>query len=103
MQLRPCRGFGRRPSTMEAWVQFQGRPCEIYGGQIGTGSGSSAITSGFPLPVIIPPKLHTHLSLGAGTVDPLKATVPRDSGSPRVAANNKIDMEPIRGVDGTEF
>jgi hypothetical protein len=55
-----------------------------------------------PLPVIIPPALHTHLSSGAGTVDPLKATVPRDSVSPRSATNSKIDMEPIRDVDGTE-
>jgi hypothetical protein len=31
---------------------------------------------GFPLPFIIPPTLHTHLSTGAGTVGPLKGPSP---------------------------
>lgn len=35
---------------------------------------------GFPLPVIIPPLLHTHLpSTGAGVIDLYQATAPRDS------------------------
>ena len=46
--------------------------CEICG-------APSDIGTGFLLPTIIPPMLHTHLSSGLGTVGPSVGTVPGNS------------------------
>jgi hypothetical protein len=40
--------ISRRPLTAEARIRSRVSPCVICGGQIGTGTGSSPRTSGFP-------------------------------------------------------
>ena len=48
------------PLTPEASVQPQGSPCGICGGLSGNRTGFPHNTSIFPLPIIIPPLVHTH-------------------------------------------
>jgi hypothetical protein len=43
-----AQAVSRRPLTAEARVRSRVSPCEIYGGQSGTGSGFSPSTSVFP-------------------------------------------------------
>jgi hypothetical protein len=44
---------------------------------------------GFPLPVIIPPLIHIHLSSRAGTIDPSDVIVLRASVSPHAYKKKK--------------
>jgi hypothetical protein len=43
-----AQAVSRRPHTAEACVRSRVSPCEIYGGQSGTGTGFSPSTSVFP-------------------------------------------------------
>jgi hypothetical protein len=52
----------RWPLTAEAQVRARVDPCDICGGQSGTGAGFSQSSSVFPCQYIIPPLLHIHLS-----------------------------------------
>jgi hypothetical protein len=56
--------------------------CAHFGERSATAAGFSLRTSVFPLPIIIPPLLHIHLSSGAFTIGPFEATVPRDCPTP---------------------
>jgi hypothetical protein len=53
-----------RPLTAKARVQARAKPRGICGGQSGTGTGFSPISSVFPYQYIIPPSLSKLISSG---------------------------------------
>jgi len=54
--------FSLRSVASEAWVRSHILPCEICGGQSGTGAGFSSSTF-YSLVGVIPPVFHIHLYL----------------------------------------
>jgi hypothetical protein len=71
------------PPTAEARVRAWVSLCEICGEQNGTETGFSPRFSVFPVNIIIPPGLHTHISSSRGrTVSPLVAAVRRHNLTP---------------------
>jgi hypothetical protein len=68
-----------------------GSSCRICGGYSGIGASYSRSTSGFPLPLMILPMLHTHLSAAVCTTDPSGATV-LTNGSTRTRGVLQLDI-----------
>ena len=60
--LSKVQAVSRRPAAADAWIRFRISPCEIYGGQSGTGTGYSPI---FRVSFVstISPLLHSYLHL----------------------------------------
>jgi hypothetical protein len=60
----------------EAWLHSQHSPCEICGGQNGTGQAFLQQLRLSTATYLL--MLHTHLSPRGGIIDPFEATVPRN-------------------------
>jgi hypothetical protein len=70
-----AQAVSRRPLTAESRVRAWVNPCGIWGGQIGTGTGFSHSSSGFPCQYHSPVVLHTLISSGGWTIWRLVAEV----------------------------
>jgi hypothetical protein len=73
-QLQRAQAVSRRLPIAASRVRAQVRSCGVCG-QSGTGAGFLRVLR-FPLPILIPQMLHTHLSSRAGTTVQLVADVP---------------------------
>jgi hypothetical protein len=75
------------PVTAEALVRTRVTPCEICGGQSGTGTGFSHISAVCPVS-IIPPLLHTHLSPPHAVCDSSDQTAHYHALGPKLRASS---------------
>jgi hypothetical protein len=70
-----AKAISRRLLTVAGRVPSQARPCGICGERCGTGACFLRVFL-FPLTILIPPKLHTHLSSEADPIGALMGDVP---------------------------